>query len=59
MKQLGFFDVDERLARLSGLAISSKRFPGLWILRRSALIWTGLWPIQTGAKAAAPRSIRC
>lgn len=38
MKQPGFFDMDERLARLSGLGDRSKRFLELWILRRSVLI---------------------
>ena len=52
MKQLGCFDIEECLARFSGLGISLKHFPGLWILRRSVLIWRKLWPGRTNRKAA-------
>ena len=39
MKQSGFFDVEERLARLSGLGDQFEAFPGLWILKFSARNW--------------------
>ena len=37
MKQVDFFDVVEQLARLRGFVINSNPFPGLWILKCSAL----------------------
>lgn len=49
MKQPGFFDVEERLARLTGLVLSSKHFVPTWIK---------LWPMQTAIKAVVHRLIR-
>lgn len=37
MKQVDSFDVVEQMARLRGFVINSKPFPGLWILKCSAL----------------------
>ncbi len=48
MKQPDFFYVEERLARL---VISSKRFPGQWILKDFVLTSIKLWPVQTAVKA--------
>lgn len=59
MEQPGFFDVEDRLARLSGLGVSLRPFPCVWILTPSALIWRRLWRIQMGAKAAGRRLIQC
>ncbi len=50
MKQVDFFDVVEQLARLDGFVINSKLFPGLWILKCSALTRKGLWPMWMGER---------
>jgi hypothetical protein len=54
----GFFDVEECLARLSGLGDQLEAFPRLWILKSSVRIWNWLWPIQTEAKVDVRRLIR-
>ncbi|GLQ64135.1 hypothetical protein GCM10007867_29810 [Gluconobacter cerinus] len=58
MKQAGFFDVEERLARLSGLGDQLEAFSRMWILRPSALICRRLWRILTEAKAGDHHLIR-
>lgn len=50
MKQPGFFDVKEHLARLRRLGDQLEAFTGLWILKCFALIWRKLWSIQTEAR---------
>ena len=59
MKQAGFFDVEEQLAQLSGIGDQLEAFPGLWILKCSALIWSRFWLIPTQAKADDRHLIRC
>ncbi|MDR6182247.1 hypothetical protein QE368_001089 [Asaia bogorensis NBRC 16594] len=58
MKQPGFFDKDERLARLSGLGDQLEVFSRTVDFEASALIWRRLWLTQTGARAGVRRSIR-
>lgn len=49
VKQPRFFAVEERLARLNGLGEQLAAFSRTVILKSSALIWSRLWLIQTGA----------
>mgnify|MGYP001563962936 FL=1 len=59
MKQLGFFDVEERLARLSGPDDHLEAvFPDCGFQTSSALTWTKLWPLRMGAKAVVLHLIR-
>lgn len=59
MKQAGFFDVEERLARLSGLGDQLEAFSRTVDLKSSALTWRRLWRILTEAKADDRHLIRC
>ena len=56
---LAFLILKSGLLDWAGLAISSKRFPGLWILRRSVLIWTRPWRIPMEARAGDRHLIPC
>ena len=55
----GLFDVDERLKRLSDLAINCMAFAGAVISRFSGPIWIGRWDIRTERRAAGRHSMRC
>ncbi len=54
----GFFDMDERLKRLSDSATNSKPSAGPSILRYSGAIWSKRSPIRTVRRAGGCPSIR-
>ena len=58
MKQLGFFDVEERLARLSGRGDQLEAFSQIVDFEVFRPDLDRHWPIQTGEKAGVRRLIR-
>jgi hypothetical protein len=56
--QAGFFDVDDRLKRLSDLGDQLEALPRRLTSRCSDRSWKRYWPTQTAAEADARRSIR-
>ncbi|KXV36016.1 transposase [Gluconobacter thailandicus] len=59
MKQPGFCDVDERLARLSRLGDQLEAFSRTVDFEAFRPDLEKAWPIQMAAKAVVPRLIRC